>query len=342
MTEPATPARLLMLGIAGKELGAEERAWLEPPVVCGVILFARNFQDRAQLDALVASLRDVREDLVIAVDQEGGPVQRFREGYTRLPELQRIGALYERAPAEAVELAEQHAWLMASELRASDVDLSFAPVADLGLGNRAIGVRAFHADPEVVSALTLAYVRGMRLAGMAATLKHFPGHGSVLEDTHFERARDPRTLEQIRAADLVPFRDAVGAGAEAVMMAHVDYPAVDPVPAGYSRRWIGEILRGELGFRGLVLSDDIGMAAGAGLGTVAERIDAHFDAGCDIVLACAPDLAPEALAAVRGRACSPERAAVLRGRVAPHWDDLMRNPQHAGARRALAELGVVA
>jgi beta-N-acetylhexosaminidase len=149
-----------------------------------------------------------------------------------------------------------------------------------------------------VSALTLAYVRGMRLAGMAATLKHFPGHGSVPEDTHFERACDPRTLEQMRASDLIPFHDAIRAGAEAVMMAHVDYPAVDPAPAGYSRRWIEEILRGELGFRGLVFSDDIGMAAGAGIGAVAARIHAHFDAGCDIVLACTPELAPEALAAV--------------------------------------------
>ena len=342
MTESPNPARLLMLGIAGKELRPEERARLEPREVCGLILFSRNFQDRAQLDALVASVRAVREDLVIAVDQEGGPVQRFREGFTRLPELQRIGALYANDPRGATELAEQHAWLMASELRSCDVDLSFAPVADLGLGNRAIGVRAFHPEPEIVSALTLAYVRGMRLAGMAATLKHFPGHGSVLEDTHFERARDARTLEQIRAADLVPFRDAIGAGAEAVMMAHVDYPEVEPAPAGYSRRWIVDILRGELGFRGVVLSDDIGMAAGAGLGTVAERIDAHFDAGCDIVLACAPDLAAEALAAVSGRPCAPSRAAVLRGRVAAPWDALMSNPLHAGAQRALAELGAVA
>ena len=331
-----------MLGLAGTALRDDERAWLEPAAMCGVILFARHFEDRDQLARLVEDIRAAREDLVIAVDQEGGPVQRFRQGFTRLPELARIGALHARDRAAALAMAEQHAWLMASELRACDIDLSFAPVADLGLGNRAIGVRAFDPDPETVSALTLAYVRGMRLAGMAATLKHFPGHGSVLEDTHVERARDPRTIEQIRATDLVPFRDAIAAGAEAVMMAHVDYPAVDPKAAGYSRRWIGEVLRGELGFEGIVFSDDIGMAAGAGLGTVAERIDAHFEAGCDIVLACAPELGREALSAVTGRPCDPARADVLRGRIGPQWEDLMSNPLHRRAQLALAELGGMA
>ena len=161
-------------------------------------------------------------------------------------------------------------------------------------------------------------------------------------DTHYGEAVDPRSLDELRASDLIPFVAGIDAKADAVMMAHVKYPAVSAEPAGYSKRWIEEILRGELGFRGIVFSDDIGMAAGAGLGTVAERIDAHFDAGCDIVLACAPDLAPEALAAVAGKPCEPARASVLLGRVAPPWQDLIDNPSHAGAQRALAGLGAVA
>jgi beta-N-acetylhexosaminidase len=330
---------MLMIGIAGTEIGADERAALLAPQVIGLILFSRNFRDREQLARLVDSLRELREDLLIAVDQEGGPVQRFRDGFARLPALAAIGDVYRHDHARAVVLAEEHAWLMASELRAIGVDLSFAPVADLRLGNRAIGIRAFHPDPETVSALTLAYVRGMRLAGMAATLKHFPGHGSVLEDTHVEAARDPRPLAAMRAADLLPFRDAIAAGAEAVMMAHVEYPAVDAVPAGFSRRWIGDVLRGELGFNGIVFSDDIGMSAAATAGGVGARIAAHLDAGCDIVLACAPATAVEAIAAVARRpALEPARLSLLRGTVAPTWEGLMNNPMRARVIAALAPL----
>jgi beta-N-acetylhexosaminidase len=213
-------------------------------------------------------------------------------------------------------------------MRALDVDISFAPVIDLARGNRAIGERAFHADPAVVSALGLAYLRGMRLGGMAATLKHFPGHGSVLEDTHFDNAADPRTLDELRETDLVPFVDAIAVGAEAVMLAHVAYPAVDAAPAGYSRVWIEDILRGDLGFRGVVFSDDIGMAAAESAGGIGARIDAHLSAGCDLVLVCGPALVADAIAAVRGRpSCSPDKLAALRGMVASTWASLADNPQ---------------
>src|SRR5690606_19216792 len=240
----------------------QERDWLQHDAVAGVILFKRNFASRAQVAELSAAIREAApRPQLVCVDQEGGRVQRFREGYSELPPLQRIGELYARDPHSALALAEEHAWLMASEIRASGVDLSFAPVVDLGRGNRAIGDRAFSADPQVVAEFTRAYVRGMHAADMAATLKHFPGHGSVLEDTHFDEAVDDRPLDEIRANDLVPFAAGIDAGGDAVMLAHVVYPQVAPEPAGYSKRWIQEILREEMGFRGVVFSDDIGMAA---------------------------------------------------------------------------------
>ncbi|RAO77989.1 beta-N-acetylhexosaminidase [Dyella jiangningensis] len=320
---------MLMIGLAGTTLAPAEHAWLTASGVSGVILFARNFESREQLMALVDAIRDVGgEDMLIAVDQEGGPVQRFREGFTRLPPLSTIGAEYARDPENAIRLAEEHAWVMSSELRASGVDFSFAPVVDLARGNAAIGPRAFHADPAIAAELTQAYVRGMHLGGMAAVLKHFPGHGSVAVDTHKAAAIDPRPLDEIRRDDLVPFVEGIAAHAEAVMIAHVIYPEVDAQPAGFSRRWIGEILRGELGFNGAVISDDISMAAAGAAGGAAERVRAHLDAGCDLVLACFPNVVDEAIAAVQGHAAAaPERLAALRGAVASTWEGLLDNPQ---------------
>jgi len=293
---------MLLIGVAGTELTAQEREWLQHDAVAGVVLFKRNFASRQQVTELSAAIRAAApRPQLICVDQEGGRVQRFREGFSELPPLQDIGVQYARDPDAALALAEQHAWLMASEVRASGVDLSFAPVVDLGRGNRAIGNRAFSEDPQVVAAFTAAYVRGMHAVGMAATLKHFPGHGTVLEDTHVDTAIDPRALDELRAQDLVPFTAGIAAGADAVMMAHVIYPQVAPEPAGYSPRWIQQILRGELGFRGVVFSDDIGMAASHSAGGVPARVHAHLDAGCDVVLVCHPELVDEALHAVQGR-----------------------------------------
>jgi beta-N-acetylhexosaminidase len=229
---------------------------------------------------------------------------------------------------------------MASEVRASGVDLSFAPVVDLGRGNRAIGDRAFSADPDVVAAFTRAYVQGMHDAGMAATLKHFPGHGSVLEDTHVDDAIDDRPLDEIRELDLVPFEAGISAGADAVMMAHVVYPQVDKDPAGYSARWIGDILRDEMKFRGVVFSDDIGMAAAFSAGGIKARIDAHLDAGCDVVLVCHPELVPESLAAVEGRALNIAAITGLIGRGpmlagSGAWDGLLADARYTGTRNRI-------
>lgn len=331
---------MLIIGIAGKELTDAERAWLRNDAVSGAILFSRNVASREQVAALIDDIRASREaPLLLCVDQEGGPVQRLREGFTALPALARIGELHASKPAVAIAQAEEHAWVMASEMRAIGFDLSFAPCIDLGRGNRAIGERAFHAAPDVVATLAQAYVRGMHLAGMAATIKHFPGHGSVLEDTHFDHARDPRPLAKLLQEDLLPFQDAIAVGADAVMMAHVVYPGIDEQPAGYSRTWIQDVLRRDLGFKGAVFSDDIGMAAAESAGGVGARIAAHLDAGCDFVLVCAPALVDDSLAAVAGRKPAP-RALVesLLGRVSPTWDELVDNPQRDAFIARLAAL----
>jgi beta-N-acetylhexosaminidase len=328
---------MLVIGVAGTELTAQERDWLQHDACAGVILFARNFASRAQVAELSHAIREAApRPQLVCVDQEGGRVQRFRDGYSALPALETFGRLYAADPVAALELAHEHAWLMASEIRASGVDLSFAPVVDLGRGNRAIGNRAFSSDPEVVAEFTRAYVRGMHAAGMAATLKHFPGHGSVLEDTHFDNAVDDRPLDEIRRLDLVPFVAGIEAKADAVMMAHVVYPQVAPEPAGYSPRWIEDILRAEMGFRGVVFSDDIGMAAAFSAGGVKARIDAHLDAGCDVVLVCHPDLVDESLAAVAGRKLNTAALIGLIGRGAMGWDGLLADARHGKAQAHLA------
>ncbi|WP_028916950.1 beta-N-acetylhexosaminidase [Pseudoxanthomonas sp. J35] len=332
---------MLVIGVAGTELTAQERDWLQHDAVAGVILFKRNFASRDQVAELSAAIRAAApRPQLVCVDQEGGRVQRFRDGYTELPPLQAFDALYRRDPDAALKLAEEHAWLMASEIRASGVDLSFAPVVDLARGNRAIADRAFSDDPQVVAAFTRAYVRGMHSVGMAATLKHFPGHGTVLEDTHFDDAVDPRPLEVLRAEDLVPFAAGIEAGADAVMMAHVAYPAIAPEPAGYSRFWIEDVLRGDvanggLGFRGVVFSDDIGMAAAFSAGGVKSRIDAHLDAGCDVVLVCHPELVEESLGAVEGRRLNTAALTGLIGRGALGWDGLLADARYGQAQSRL-------
>lgn len=324
---------MLVIGIAATELSVTEREWLQHPAVGGVILFTRNFASRAQVGELCAAIRDAApRPQLLCVDQEGGRVQRFRDGYVALPPLQEFAPMYARDPTAALALAEEHAWLMASEIRASGLDLSFAPVVDLGRGNRAIGNRAFSDAPEVVAAFTRAYIRGMHGAGMAATLKHFPGHGSVLEDTHFDAATDPRPLSTLQAEDLLPFVAGIAAGAEAVMLAHVAYPAVASEPAGYSPRWINEILRKQMGFSGVVFSDDIGMAAAESAGGIAARIDAHLDAGCDAVLVCAPSLVLDSLLAMDHRSAPPaDTLAALFGRGNVAWSRLHDDPRHANA-----------
>jgi beta-N-acetylhexosaminidase len=215
-------------------------------------------------------------------------------------------------------------------------------VIDLERGNRAIGNRAFSPDPQIVAAFARAYIAGMHEAGMPATIKHFPGHGSIAEDTHFDVAVDDRSLEQMRATDLVPFAAGIAAGADAVMMAHITYPQVAPEPAGYSPRWIGDILRGEMGFRGVVFSDDIGMAAAHSAGGIKARVEAHLDAGCDVVLVCHPQMVEESLRALDGRKSSTMALAGLIGRGAMGWDGLLAGGRYTEAQARIATVPVSA
>lgn len=278
----------VMLGVEGLELTAADRERLAHPRVGGVILFARNFTDGAQLKALTASihaLRDLR--LPIAVDHEGGRVQRFRDGFTAIPAMRTLGELWDRDVAAAATEAERLGRVLASELRAHGVDFTFAPVLDLDYGSSTIiGERAFHRNPNAVAHLSSALRLGLNAAGMPAVGKHFPGHGHVAADSHLEIPVDDRPMTAITADDLVPFAALVRAGLEAIMPAHVVYPAVDERPAGYSPVWLKEILRERLGFDGLIVSDDLDMAGALGAGDIVARGDAALAAGCDIVLAC--------------------------------------------------------
>jgi beta-N-acetylhexosaminidase len=297
---------LLMLDVAGLSLTGEDRELLRHPGTGALILFARNYQSPAQLDALIGEIRAENPDILIAVDQEGGRVQRFREGFTRLPPMRTLGHLYDRDPVAALAASRQLGLLMAAELIPHGVDISFAPVLDLDFGaSSVIGDRSFHADADTVVALVGAFIDGMADAGMAATGKHFPGHGFVQGDSHLELPVDHRTLAQIRAEDMVPFVKLADRLA-GMMLAHIVYDQVDSQPAGFSSVWLKQILRQELGYRGLIFSDDLSMEGAAGAGSYAERAAAALDAGCDMVLVCNDRAgAIEVLRYLETRAVSP-------------------------------------
>lgn len=278
----------VMVDIFGEALSPDEREMLQHPLVGGVILFTRNYQNIEQLMNLVADIHSIREPhLLVAVDHEGGRVQRFREGFTRLPPVGNLGEIFDKDNKQAKRYAEVSGWLMASELRAVGVDFSFMPVLDLDRGvSTVIGNRAFHRNPEAVAELAHAYMGGMKKAGMEATGKHFPGHGAVAADSHLDLPIDNRSYADIYSDDMLPFERMIHYGLSAIMPAHVVYPDVDQKPACFSNQWIQQILRGELGFQGVVFSDDLSMAGAESMGTFPERARAAIQAGCDMVLVC--------------------------------------------------------
>src|SRR5687768_4046191 len=274
-SEVAVTLGPLMVDIAGRTLTPEDREVLDHPLIGSVILFTRNYEDPAQLAALVADIRSLRSPpLLVAVDHEGGRVQRFRKGFSVLPAMRRVGLEYDLDPKQGLAMARSLNWLMAAELRAVGIDYSFAPCVDLDYGvSEIIGDRAFHTDAEIVAKLALAAIAGMREAGMAATAKHFPGHGAVVADSHLALPVDRRALADLHA-DLLPYRRLIPNELAAVMMAHVLFPAVDTLPASFSRRWVTEFLRGELGFRGVVFADDLTMEGASVVGDVVARGEA--------------------------------------------------------------------
>ena len=277
----------LMVDVAGTELTPDDVQVLSHPLVGSVILFSRNYRDVAQVSSLTAAIRAVRTpSLLVAVDHEGGRLQRFRDGFTRLPPARSLGRRYDEDHREGLSLAQAAGWLMASELRAVGVDFSFAPCVDLDYGvSEIIGDRAFHRDPDAVAALAVAYMSGMREAGMAATAKHFPGHGAVFADSHVALPIDRRNFVDLEP-DIRPYRLLIANNVAGVMGAHIVFPAVDPLPASLSQRWISGVLRGDLGFHGCVFADDLTMAGAAAFGGVIERAELAFAAGCDVLPIC--------------------------------------------------------
>jgi beta-N-acetylhexosaminidase len=282
------PLGPVIIDVEGKSLTEDDRRRLTHPLTGGVILFTRNYESPAQLQSLTAEIHALREPaLVVAVDHEGGRVQRFRTGFTRLPPMRALGVAWERNKQEGRHLAHEAGYVLAAELRAHGVDLSFTPVLDVDHGESSvIGDRAFHSKPEAVTELAGALVQGLKEGGMSAVGKHFPGHGHVRADSHLELPVDERPYADIELDDLVPFARLIRAGLPAIMPAHIVYRRVDSRPAGFSSVWLKRILREQLRFDGLVFSDDLSMEGARAMGGIAERAEAALDAGCDMVLVC--------------------------------------------------------
>lgn len=329
-----------MMDLRGIRIEPEERERLRHPLIGGVILFTRNYVEPQQLTALVADIHSVRSPaLVVAVDQEGGRVQRFRSGFSRLPPFRRIGQQYDIDPKSGIEWARQLGWLMAAELRAHGIDLSLAPCVDIDYGaSEIIGDRAFHSQADVVGQLAVAYMHGMRNAGMAATAKHFPGHGAVVADSHLALPVDRRPLEDM-TEDLAPYRRLIANRLPAIMVAHVQFPTVDNVPASVSNRWIRGVLRGDLRFQGAVFSDDLSMAGAAAAGDIVTRAERALAAGCDVLPVCNNPAGVVTLLdqlKVEPEPASQLRIVRMRGRESLSREALMASDEWRKSQEALA------
>ncbi|SDG62384.1 beta-N-acetylhexosaminidase [Paraburkholderia phenazinium] len=330
----------VMLDVVGKTLTADDKRRLAHPMTGGVILFARHYESRAQLAALTDAIRAERDDLLIAVDHEGGRVQRFRtDGFTVLPAMGKLGALWDSDVLHATKITTAVGYILAAELRACGVDMSFTPVLDLNYGqSQVIGDRAFHRDPRVVAMLAKSLNHGLALAGMANCGKHFPGHGFAHADSHVAVPVDDRPLEAILRDDVAPY-DWLGLSLASVIPAHVIYPQVDAKPAGFSRVWLQEVLRGKLRFPGAIFSDDLSMEAARQGGTLTEAATAALQAGCDMVLICnQPEEAEKVLDALRFTPSKESQARIKRMRPrgkALKWSKLIAEPEYLQAQALL-------
>jgi len=345
MSRVRQPLGPLMVDLAGPRLSRAEAERLCHPLVGGVILFRRNYENREQVAALIQGIRALRDpELLVAVDHEGGRVQRFRDGFTAVPPMRALGRRWQEDPAAATALAFDTGVVLAAELRAVGVDLSFTPVLDLDWGHsEIIGDRSFGRDPACVSALAGGLIRGLSARGMANCGKHFPGHGWAVADSHHALPEDPRSYEQLLADDLLPFVRLADQGLASVMPAHLLYPAVDPRPAGFSPFWLRTVLRERLGFDGAVFSDDLSMKGAHGAGDIVARAEAASDAGCDMVLVCND---PESVECVLDRwhpesgPDSMRRIAAMAARgVAPDWAGLDADLQYQLAVGSLQRFG---
>lgn len=331
-----------MIDLRGTSIAADEREWLQSPLVGGVILFTRNFESVEQVRELVTEIHAIRQPpLLVTVDHEGGRVQRFRKSFFAMPPLRTLGHLYDENRDTALKTAGAFGWLMAAELRAVGIDMSFTPCVDLDLGlAEVIGDRALHSDARAVAALARRFAAGAKRAGMAVTAKHFPTHAGARSDSHTEFAVDRRSYEELED-DLLPYRELIKAGLPAAMIAHVSFPAVDPKPASLSRWWIEEQLRGELGFKGAVITDDVSMVGAAVVGPVEARVKLALEAGCDLVLLCnSPDKVPGVLAALHGyvNPSAQLRLTRLHGRGSYDWESLHASAEWHKACAALEPL----
>lgn len=330
---PSIPRGAIMADIAAHTLSDNDRQRLLDPAIGGVILFRRNYQNREQLIELCRQIKALRQpELIIAVDHEGGRVQRFIQGFTRLPAMRTLGKLWDtQSPAAAQDAAEQIGWVLATELVACGIDLSFTPVLDLDWARcPVIGNRSLHRQPEIVTALALALQRGLNRGGMKTCGKHFPGHGFVSGDSHLTLPRDSRTWAQLQP-DLAPFAALAAQGMAAVMPAHVVYQNIDPQPAGFSAHWLQTVLRRQLGFNGVIFSDDMTMEGAVSAGSIRQRCQLAFAAGCDIALVCnRPDLVDE----LRADFTQPENP-----HLAARWQNMAasQTPEQAQAAMQTAE-----
>ncbi|MEY3861883.1 MAG: hypothetical protein RIR60_249 [Pseudomonadota bacterium] len=336
----------VMLDVVGTELTADDVRRLQHPLVGGVILFKRNFINNSQLKALTASIHEVRTPpLLIAVDHEGGRVQRFRDGFTKIPAMREFGKIWDSHPKKAKQLATEAGWILAAELRAHGIDFSFTPVLDMDYGDSlVIGDRAFHLKPQAINDLAFALMQGLKKGGMAAVGKHFPGHGFVVADSHVSMPVDDREFDQIAQHDMQPFKMMIDDGIQAIMPAHVIYPKVDDKPAGFSARWLQKILRERLGFNGVIFSDDLSMEAATAGGDVTSRALAALNAGCDMVLLCnQPAMQDELLANLTWSisAQSIARLARMHGQKhPPSLDALHENAEFVQAVHQVGQVGL--